>query len=184
MHFSPVFLTSPILAVISISWDLYRRRKSKYYLGHTHIVNQETFAQLLARLKTFVEQVTRFLPRHLPFVFLKKWGLKVFKRRPRSTGIVPEILPAFQPLVAVGRDWSAYWSAHSNQTQGALVVVPLLGFELLGSDGSWSRCKRDLGFVWSANQNDEEQYRKTQMTTCWWNPQSSHSILEYCSMLR
>ena len=50
------------------------------YLGHPILKTKKRStlktgpAQLLARLKIFVEQVTRFLPRHLPFVFLKKWG--------------------------------------------------------------------------------------------------------------
>ena len=117
-------------------------------------------------------------------------GLKVFKITSSTEydgKCQRDILPPFQqPLVAVGCDWSAYWSAHSNQTQGALVVVAL------DSDGSWSRCKRDLGFVWSANQNDEEQYRKTQMTTCWWNPAIATLYWSiplcttrfHCSMLR
>ena len=50
-------------------------------------------------------------------------GLKVFKIRAAASARERDTLPPFQPLVAVGCDWSAYWSAHSNQTQGALVVV-------------------------------------------------------------
>ena len=53
-------------------------------------------------------------------------GLKVFKITSSTEydgKCQRDILPPFQPLVAVGCDWSAYWSAHSNQTQGALVVV-------------------------------------------------------------